>query len=58
MTPILYQCTNMRRPVQGWRADDVPENGRETYQSVLCLACRQLHWVNLKTGKTLGAGAE
>ena len=26
-----------------------------TYQSIACLACAQLHLVNQKTGKVLGA---
>ena len=54
MATILYRCPNMGLQVQGWFADDGSETGGETYQTVTCMACRQLHLVNPKTGKTLG----
>jgi hypothetical protein len=34
------------------------ENGGETYQAVNCLACRQVHMINPKTGKVLGTDEE
>jgi hypothetical protein len=30
----------------------------ETYEAVTCLTCRQVHMVNPKTGKVLGADEE
>jgi hypothetical protein len=44
--------------LQGWFADDGSENGGETFQAVNCLACRQVHMINPKTGKVLGADEE
>jgi hypothetical protein len=44
--------------VQGWIAEAVENNDGEKYESVNCLACQQLHLVNSKTGKTLGADDE
>jgi hypothetical protein len=41
-----------------WFADDGSENGGDTYEGVACLACRQVHMVNAKTGKVLGADEE
>jgi hypothetical protein len=55
MTTFLYRCPNTEKPVQGWTADEVVGDGN-TYISVQCLACRQLHYVNPSTGKVLGAG--
>jgi len=52
VTPtFLYRCPNTGRNVQGYVADEVSE---DTYESVTCLACRQVHLVNAKTGKVLG----
>jgi hypothetical protein len=35
-----------------------PKMGAEQYESVMCIACRQVHLVNPKTGKILGADEE
>jgi hypothetical protein len=53
MAPFLYRCLATGMKVQGWRADEVDDD--ETYVSVICLACRQVHLVNPATGKTLGS---
>ena len=53
-TTFHYRCPNTGQAVQGWSADDATDDGDE-YQSVACLACAQVHLVNLKTGKVLGA---
>jgi hypothetical protein len=53
MAPFLYRCPNTGFRVQGWAADGEPKND-DTYESANCLACGQLHLVNLTTGKTLG----
>ena len=41
--------------MQGWFVDDGSANIGETYDTVKCLACKGVHFVNPKTGKTLGA---
>jgi hypothetical protein len=50
----IYRCPATGLNVQGWFADDVSANEGETYESVTCLACRQTHFVNRSTGRTLG----
>jgi hypothetical protein len=39
-------------------ADNGSVNGDEAYEGVICLACKQVHVVNPKTGKVLGADEE
>ena len=51
---FLYCCPNTAQTVQGWSADEVTDDDT-SYQSIACLACAQLHLVNPKTGKVLGA---
>jgi hypothetical protein len=58
MAPILFRCPNTGRQVQGWIAEDVSENGSETYLSLACLACNQTHLINPKTGRALGTEKE
>jgi hypothetical protein len=58
MTPFLFRCPNTGFSVQGWIAEAVENGDAERYESVNCLVCRQLHLVNPKTGKTLGADDE
>ena len=40
------------RSVESWFADT--EDTDEIYERVTCLACRQFHMLNLRTGKILG----
>jgi hypothetical protein len=56
MPPFLYGCPNTGYNVQAVAADDPEED--DTYVQVTCLACAQLHLVNPKTGKVLGAEDE
>ena len=58
MASFLFRCPNTGLTVQGWIAEAVENNDGEKYESVNCLACQQLHLVNSKTGKTLGADDE
>jgi hypothetical protein len=58
MATRVFLCPHTGQPVQGWFADDGSENGGDTYESVTCLACNQLHMVNPRTGKVLGADEE
>jgi hypothetical protein len=57
MPPFLYRCPNKGDNVQAW-ADDEPDDDEFTYVQVRCLACAQLHLINLKTGKVLGSDDE
>jgi len=53
MPPFLYRCPITGLRVQGLVAEDVPDDV-DTYESITCLACRQVHLVNPATGKVLG----
>ena len=55
---VSFFAPHTGQRVQGWFADDGSENGGDTYQGVTCLACNQLHMVNPRTGKVLGADEE
>jgi hypothetical protein len=54
MVAFLYHCPNTGQLVQGWSADEFPANA-DSYESVTCIACTQLHFVNLATGRVLGS---
>jgi hypothetical protein len=43
--------------VQGWSAEETPDRP-DTYETVTCTACGQLHFVNRGTGKVLGRERE
>ena len=49
---ITFLCPNMGVSVESSFADT--EDSDEIYERVTCLACRQLHMLNLRTGKILG----
>jgi hypothetical protein len=57
MAPVLFRCPNVGIHVTAWLADDAG-NGDDTYESVTCTACRQLHFINPKSGKLLGSEDE
>jgi hypothetical protein len=58
MATRLFVCPSTGHRVQGWFADNGSVNGDETYEGVVCLACRQVHMVNPSTGRVLGADEE
>jgi hypothetical protein len=49
---ITFLCPNMGVSVESSFA--YAEDSDEIYERVTCLACRQLHMLNLRTGKILG----
>jgi hypothetical protein len=52
---ITFLCPNMGVWVESGFADNGwSEERDEIYERVSCLACRQLHMLNLRTGKILG----
>jgi hypothetical protein len=51
MTEFLYLCPNTGQQVQAWTDD--PPVAESAYQSVKCMACSRLHWVNPRTGRVL-----
>ncbi len=57
MAPFLYRCPNTGLRAQGFVAEDVSDDA-DTYESVTCLVCQQVHLVNPATGKVLGEAEE
>jgi hypothetical protein len=51
-TTFVFRCPNTGLNVQGWSAEDIQDE-RETYESITCTACGQLHFVNRASGKVL-----
>jgi hypothetical protein len=58
MPPFLYNCPATGFRVQGWTEADDAEWADDRYEAVTCLACRGMHAVNPKTGKTAGENGE
>jgi hypothetical protein len=58
MATVLYHCPNTGFRVQGYTADETISSDHDGYEPVTCLACKQVHRVNPKTGKVLGAADE
>ena len=58
MATFLFTCPTTSIRVQGWIADEVSEDGGDAYEPLTCLACRQVHMINPRTGKVLGADEE
>ena len=53
MTTFIYRCPNTGQEVQGLTDDPPVADDPEAYQSVKCIACSRLHWVNPRTGRVL-----
>jgi hypothetical protein len=58
MAPFLYRCPNTGYRVQGFVAEEDRSDDPEDYQTVTCLACKQVHLVNPTTGQVLGEDEE
>ena len=53
MATFIYRCPTTGLNVQGWLAAEPPAD-EAIYEPVKCLLCNQMHFVNPKTGKTIG----
>lgn len=58
MKTLIFRCPTTGRNVQGWFSVDTSVAGGESYESVVCTACKNVHLVNPVSGKTLGATDE
>jgi hypothetical protein len=54
MSPFLFRCPNTGLQVQGFVVEEAPSDDSDVFTSVSCLACSGMHFVNLRTGKTVG----
>ena len=56
MATILYRCPNTGFRVQGYTENETIPRDHDAYEPVTCLACKQVHLVNPKTGELLREG--
>lgn len=54
MATVIYRCPNTGFRVQGYTDNETIARDHDAYEPVTCLACKQVHCVNPKTGKVLG----
>jgi hypothetical protein len=54
MATVLYHCPNTGFRVQRYTADETMLRDLNAYEPLTCLACKQVHLVNPKTGEVLG----
>ena len=53
--PILFDCPQTGQKVQGLLAEEAFGTGDEQYETVSCLACSGVHFIDRAHGKVLGA---
>jgi len=53
MATFVFRCPSTGLKVQGWSAEEIPDEPN-TYETITCTACGQLHLVNPSTGRALG----
>jgi hypothetical protein len=52
--PFIFCCLTTGQNVQGYsERDEQPPSGQRQYESVMCLACQQLHIVDSATGRLM-----
>ena len=49
--PILFRCPATGLRVQGQVEAEPPADGSVRYEPVTCIACRQVHLVNVASGR-------
>jgi hypothetical protein len=54
MAEIVFYCPNVDLTVQHLLDENLQKSDEEIYESILCLACTRLHFINKKTRKLLG----
>ena len=45
MATFVYRCPNTGLNVQGWSADEIPDE-TNSYETITGAACGQLHFIN------------
>jgi hypothetical protein len=54
MATFIFRCPTTGLKVQGHVPDDKLSKDDNAFESVTCLACRQVHLVNPRTAKVVG----
>jgi hypothetical protein len=52
--PVLFHCPQTGHKVQGLIAVETSGTRPEDYETVSCIACSGVHFINAKTGMVLG----
>jgi hypothetical protein len=55
MAPFIYRCPNTGLSVSDPALHDPTDLEGETYHSITCTICTQVHLIDPKTGRALGA---
>jgi hypothetical protein len=53
--PVLFDCPQTGQKVQGMLAEQVAGADDSRYESVSCLACSGVHFIDRLNGKVLGS---
>jgi hypothetical protein len=53
--PILFDCPRTGQKVQGLLAEEAFGTGEAHYETVACLACSGVHFIDPVRGKVLGS---
>ena len=56
MSRYHFRCPVTGSEVRGFLVEEAPIHDPDSYTPVCCLVCRQMHWVNFKTGDAIGEG--
>jgi hypothetical protein len=54
MVSSVFRCPATALQAQTWFADEPSANNTDTFESVKCIACGRMHYINRSTGRTLG----
>jgi len=55
MPPLLYRCPRTGMHAQAWfEIDNDQDDAGLSVETVVCIACGQLHLVDPKTGRVIG----
>ena len=52
--PVLFDCPQTGQKVQGLLAEQISGTNETRYESVSCLACSGVHFIDPVNGKVLG----
>jgi hypothetical protein len=53
MRPFVFRCPTAGVDVQHW-TDREEATSADKYETILCPACAELHFMNFETGRVLG----
>ena len=54
MGAFIFKCPKFGVNVQGWIAEDPDAYAADEFVAIECMACKQSHLINVKTGRGPG----